>query len=61
MQIDDLEFKTKYYPDKLQFAEPDDNIFHAFMNNGFDIHNFPRIVADVILADPMRLALKKGI
>ena len=60
MQIDDLDFQGKYFPDKLQFPDVTENIFDVFMSNQLDVHNFPRIAADVILAQPMRLALKKG-
>ena len=60
MHIDDLEFKRTYFPDKLKFADNDEKIVDIFANNMIDLNNFPRIVAEVILAEPMRLALKSG-
>ena len=60
MQITDLEFKQRYFPDKLKFADENSKLFDLFAENGLDLHNFPTIVAEVILADPMRLNLRKG-
>ena len=60
MHIDDLEFQQKHYPDRLRFADDDSLLFDLFPENRLDVNNFPRIKAEVILAEPMRLALQKG-